>query len=181
MFNQYKVVGDYGKYELKFPNGRLNGEVFYNIQIFDDFIVVQSFMDGPWHIVNFDGTVGETYHKISRCIDGFSVVIKKPGDENKYRDIIGRITDVKTESGAALYQYLKNPRINYFNLNKDFYSDRRFKQAVIQEEMRRAVYPFDIEEVDDKKKSELQLSVYEDINDWLHSNIDTQDGGVSFS
>ena len=108
-------------------------------------------------------------------------MVRSLKSENKYRDIIGRITDVKTESGAALYQYLKNPRINYFNLNKDFYSDRRFKQAVIQEEMRRAVYPFDIEEVDDKKKRELQLSVYENINDWLHSNIDTQDGGVSFS
>lgn len=131
-----KIVGEKGNYEITFVSGKILN--VKDVKVYKDFLVVQSIKNDRWKIADKFGNLSESFSEFLGFIDGFFVLKDKEGKNLKYRDLLGRTTDIKTESGLAYYRFL-NGETDINDLRTYWLNDIRFLVAIAQAYVKKIV------------------------------------------
>lgn len=164
------IVGETGNYEITFVTGKkINVK---DIKVYHDFLAIQSTKNDLWKIADKFGNFSETFSEILKFEDGFFVVRDKDNLSNKYRDLIGRTTDNKTESGKAFFQFINGEK-DFNDLKTYWLTDVKFLLAVVQEYVKRVVAEYPAEYNTSIKQYVLRQQITKKLQDMVNSHFST--------
>lgn len=117
--------------QVRLENGQVK-KFFYIGELNCGWYLVQQFGEPGLRFMNEEGEVSEEkFTRASSYIEGFARI--EIEGKTMYRDVIGRISPIKTESGKQIYNYLRGV-ITFRQLDKEFFKDGDFSKAVIKYE-----------------------------------------------
>ena len=172
--NKIYISGYLGDINIKFVNGDIDGP-FYDIKMLsEDFLAVKKEKTSSWTIMDKFGNENNTVLDVDSFNDGFFKIQLFMNNKFVYLDLIGRITDIPTESGKDFYKYFKR-KISYRDLNKEYFDDSKFRHMIIIEELKREIERNPIKYEKGSERAQKQLEIHDEIIDWLyHNNIETK-------
>lgn len=130
------IIGEYGDYKITFVSGK--SMQVKDIIVYKDFLAIQSNKTDKWKIADRFGNLSETFSEILGFEDGFFVAKDANDGTIKFRDLIGRTSDKKTDSGKAFYKFT-NGEIDISDFETYWFKDVRYLLAVVQEEVGKIV------------------------------------------